>query len=106
MNRQIFKIFIGFLLVSFLSAVQVNGQQSAIRQCDDSHAPVVFVHGFLGSGDTWAPQVQRFASNGLCADVPIRTIAEETWVAEFNGRKIPVRNWSSKTDGVTIAVFW
>jgi len=68
MNRQIVNISIGFILGSVLSATQVNGQQSAIRPCDDSHPPVVFVHGFLGSGDTWAPQVQRFASNGHCAD--------------------------------------
>ena len=30
--------------------------------------PVVFVHGFLASGDTWAGQVMRFSSNGYCAD--------------------------------------
>ncbi|MFN3952554.1 MAG: alpha/beta fold hydrolase [Thermaurantimonas sp.] len=30
--------------------------------------PIVFIHGFLASGDTWAGQVMRFASNGYCAD--------------------------------------
>jgi len=39
------------------------------------------------------------------ADIPVSTSGEETWVIEFNGRKIPVRNWRSKTDGVVIAVF-
>ena len=38
------------------------------QPCDNKAAPVVFVHGFLGSGDTWAPQVQRFVSNGVCHD--------------------------------------
>ncbi len=36
--------------------------------CDDSQAPVVFIHGFLASGDTWTTQIQRFASNGHCQD--------------------------------------
>lgn len=33
--------------------------------CDSVH-PVIFVHGFLASGDTWANQVMRFTSNGYC----------------------------------------
>ncbi len=28
--------------------------------------PVIFIHGFLASGDTWANQVMRFTSNGYC----------------------------------------
>ena len=34
--------------------------------CDASKLPIVFVHGFLGSGDNWATQMQRFSSNGYC----------------------------------------
>jgi uncharacterized alpha/beta hydrolase family protein len=34
--------------------------------CDTTKLPIVFVHGFLGSGDNWALQVQRFYSNGYC----------------------------------------
>lgn len=34
--------------------------------CDASKRPIVFVHGFLGSGDNWATQMQRFSSNGYC----------------------------------------
>lgn len=34
--------------------------------CDPSRRPVVMVHGFLASGDTWAKHVQRFATNGMC----------------------------------------
>lgn len=34
--------------------------------CDTTRTPIVFVHGFLASGDTYATQVQRFASNNYC----------------------------------------
>ncbi len=33
--------------------------------CKTLH-PVIFIHGFLASGDTWANQVMRFTSNGYC----------------------------------------
>ncbi len=34
--------------------------------CESNHHPVIFLHGFLASGDTWANQVMRFTSNGYC----------------------------------------
>ncbi len=36
--------------------------------CQDEHRPVIMVHGFLASGDTWALQSLRFQSNGYCPD--------------------------------------
>lgn len=30
--------------------------------------PIVFAHGFLASGDTYAKQVQRFMANGICKE--------------------------------------
>lgn len=36
--------------------------------CNTSKLPIVFVHGFLGSGDNWAQQIQRFSSNGYCEE--------------------------------------
>jgi triacylglycerol lipase len=33
--------------------------------CKQLH-PVIFLHGFLASGDTWANQVMRFTANGYC----------------------------------------
>lgn len=33
--------------------------------CKTLH-PIIFIHGFLASGDTWANQVMRFQSNGYC----------------------------------------
>ncbi|MCF8238370.1 MAG: alpha/beta fold hydrolase [Saprospiraceae bacterium] len=52
-----------FLHISVLPSVL-----SAQGNCDDTEAPVVFVHGFLASGDTWTTQIQRFASNGHCLE--------------------------------------
>ena len=34
--------------------------------CDETHRPIVMVHGFLASGDTWSPHARRFAANGWC----------------------------------------
>lgn len=36
--------------------------------CDTSLRPIVFVHGYLASSDTWAEHAQRFAANGYCPD--------------------------------------
>ena len=36
--------------------------------CDTSLTPIVMVHGFLGSGDTYALQALRFASNEYCKE--------------------------------------
>lgn len=36
--------------------------------CADKNLPIVFVHGFMGSGDNWATQIQRFTNNGFCED--------------------------------------
>lgn len=44
--------------------------QTSLAQtsCDSTRLPVVFVHGFMGGGDNWATQVQRFSSRGYCED--------------------------------------
>lgn len=34
-------------------------------KCTAPH-PIIFLHGFLASGDTWANQVMRFESNNYC----------------------------------------
>jgi hypothetical protein len=39
---------------------------SFAQKCDPTKTPIVFVHGFLGSGDTYATQFQRFLLNGYC----------------------------------------
>ena len=58
-------------ILSALAILLVLAVPAALRAqggCDASKAPVVFVHGFLASGDTWTTQIQRFASNGHCQD--------------------------------------
>lgn len=37
-------------------------------QCDIPKHPIIFIHGFLASGDTYAKQVQRFIERGYCED--------------------------------------
>jgi pimeloyl-ACP methyl ester carboxylesterase len=42
-----------------------NTPNPAAQGCD-TYRPVVMVHGFLASGDTWAKFAQLFTSNGYC----------------------------------------
>ena len=62
MNLRLYFVSLALCLIfsSNSSYAQIN--------CDDSQPPVVFVHGFLASGDTWTTQIQRFSSNGHCED--------------------------------------
>lgn len=53
-------------LLSFLLLTAFSQPMQNSRGCDASKLPIVFVHGFLGSGDNWALQLQRFSSNGYC----------------------------------------
>ncbi len=66
-----FRTVCSTLTVSVLSILTFSLFSAALHaqgNCDDTQAPVVFVHGFLASGDTWTTQIQRFASNGHCQD--------------------------------------
>ncbi|MFZ4427955.1 MAG: alpha/beta fold hydrolase [Saprospiraceae bacterium] len=38
------------------------------QDCNPGYMPVVFLHGFLASGDTYSGQVQRFIDQGYCPD--------------------------------------
>jgi len=50
-----------------LSILLLLFASNAKAQCDTSLRPVVFVHGFLASGDTWANAVHYFQQAGYCA---------------------------------------
>lgn len=52
------KIFLFFFLF--------NAFITSRAQCDTSKRPIVFVHGFLASGDSYALQIQRFVQQGYC----------------------------------------
>lgn len=54
-----------FLLILFTAGCCTATAQSG---CDSNRLPVVLVHGFLASGDTWAVQAQRFYEQGYCRD--------------------------------------
>lgn len=56
-------ILLLFIFVSNKSVAQANYYAEG---CNTTMRPIVFVHGFLGSGDNWATQMQRFSSNGCC----------------------------------------
>lgn len=60
-----FRLFFSAAVVAVLFLLTGSAQAQG---CDASKPPVVFVHGFLASGDTWTTQIQRFASNGHCQD--------------------------------------
>ncbi len=50
----------------FLSIILCCATTFVNAQCDTTKRPVVFVHGFLASGDTYAGQIQRFIERGYC----------------------------------------
>ncbi len=54
------KIFITLFIFSFAFTLHA--------QCDVSKRPIVFIHGFLASGDTYSLQIQRLIKNGYCND--------------------------------------
>lgn len=47
-------------LLLLLSSINLNAQ------CDVDQRPVVFIHGFLASGDTWSNAVKFFQQSGYC----------------------------------------
>jgi pimeloyl-ACP methyl ester carboxylesterase len=52
----------------FFILLVISQSLSAQQKCTDTNLPIVFVHGFMGSGDNWATQIQRFSANGFCED--------------------------------------
>lgn len=48
------------VIILLLCGFQSSGQ------CDAAKHPIVFIHGFLASGDTYAKQIQRFVDRGYC----------------------------------------
>lgn len=56
------------LVDSVDSANDPNDVAEAAPPCDPSERPILFVHGFMGSGDTWANHAMRLSSNGYCPE--------------------------------------
>lgn len=68
-------VLLSLVLAASLSACQKDLPEQHIdsdittpppADCDTSFHPIVMCHGFLASGDTYAPQVKRFVQNGYC----------------------------------------
>lgn len=59
---------------------------SLVPGCQDSHRPIIFVHGFLGAGDNYANMIQRFLENGYCPE------------------KLIIYDWNTQSGDVTLAV--
>jgi triacylglycerol esterase/lipase EstA (alpha/beta hydrolase family) len=53
-----------FLISVILFSLKGFAQQT----CDDKKLPIIFVHGFLASGDSWATQIQRLIKSGYCEE--------------------------------------
>lgn len=58
--------YTGFLLCFWVLVAPALSAQSS--GCDSTFRPIVFVHGFLASGDTWANFVRDFQAVGYCPD--------------------------------------
>lgn len=81
------RVAAGIAALVFLSVVAPPGASAAPGR-DADHRPVIFVHGFAGSGAQFATQAQRLASNGYDAELieaheydstAITTILPQVW---------------------------
>lgn len=65
-NRSSFlHLLIIISILSIGSCCKKDTPEPVDNHCKTLH-PVVFIHGYLASGDTWANQVMRFTSNRYC----------------------------------------
>lgn len=59
------------ILLLFVSGCTINGDglpEEIDANICIGQTPIVFVHGFLASGDTYEKQIQRFMANGICKE--------------------------------------
>ncbi|HMN89261.1 MAG TPA: alpha/beta fold hydrolase [Saprospiraceae bacterium] len=71
MILRVWALALALLSACYLEACTPNPEETGTPQttaCDTTRIPIVFVHGFLASGDTYATQIQRFTSNGYCSN--------------------------------------
>jgi pimeloyl-ACP methyl ester carboxylesterase len=60
---------LGAVVAAVVVSSGVGSLPSASAQTDEDHLPMVFVHGFMGSGSQFEAQALRFASNGYPAEL-------------------------------------
>jgi hypothetical protein len=68
MNHQQLRPLGAALLAVLLLAVACGGEEASkpIPGCENAPRPIVFVHGFMGAGDSFANAAMHFSSNGYC----------------------------------------
>jgi pimeloyl-ACP methyl ester carboxylesterase len=64
-GKKILLRFFIFFILSCSVPLKINAAAQG-GSCNASFLPVIFVHGFLASGDTYAGQVRRFSEQGYC----------------------------------------
>lgn len=63
-------------VVSFVLLILVAQTGVKAATCNPEFRPLLFIHGFLGSGDTFGNQALRFKADGYCTD--------RIWVFDWN----------------------
>ncbi len=71
-HSLLYSIALLFVTISAFSCkkddLDPTNNNEIMDKCDSLSIPTIFVHGFLASGDTYAQQILRFTSNGLCEE--------------------------------------
>lgn len=61
--------FLLFFVITFSACNKENDDDSNLpSNCNKDLSPIVMMHGFLASGDTYANQKMRFEANGYCSE--------------------------------------
>lgn len=74
----------------------ISPNNRTLETCDTEKRPILFVHGFLGGGDNFELQAQRFSSNGYCR-AAIRNFDYDSFPF-FQGTAADAAAAQSKTD--------
>ena len=65
-DRRTYMVGAILLTVVLLGAACRSQEAAPLPGCEGAPRPIVFVHGMMGSGDSYALTMMRFASNGYC----------------------------------------
>ena len=66
MKNLFYALFLGIITTTLFNGC--TKEENLPEACNPNFRPIVALHGFLASGDTYAQQFQRFNTNGYCWD--------------------------------------